>query len=261
MSPYARHQQSAYRELSRYGEIKEKAILEVGGSQSCKSAEPFLQGGARRVVVTGLGHISEPGSESRSGLEIMQVDALSLSQRFQPESFDMVYGVSIVEHIPCPDRFLEEVHAVLKPGGICYFQGGPLWSSRDGHHLWVSKAVHGSTANYFFKLWRGMDSSNPLPGWAHLLMNPDEMEEGLRVQGIPEQDMELILDWVYRSDQINRLSFLEIAKAYTQSRLCVLEAGIQRVPVPNEIRERLFKRYGEMDYGVASVAYVMKKLN
>ena len=132
------HQLSAHKTLSRYIAFTGKEILEIGGSQSCESAYPFLSDGASRAVVTGLDHIYHEKVDSDHDLVVMRADALNLDSIFAPCSFDVVYGLSIVEHIVNPDRFLSQVHAVLKPGGVAYFEGNPIWSSPKGHHLWVA---------------------------------------------------------------------------------------------------------------------------
>jgi ubiquinone/menaquinone biosynthesis C-methylase UbiE len=164
------HQHSAHRVLSRYTSFKGKAVLEIGGAQSCDSAHPFIQDGADQVVVTGLDHITGEQQGLLPGLSIMRADALDLSSIFPPNSFDIVYGLSILEHIPCPSRFIEEVYRVLMAGGICYLEGSPLWSSPKGHHIWLSASYSPSTANYFFSGWPGIESTNPLSDWSHLLM-------------------------------------------------------------------------------------------
>ena len=154
MSAHLNHQQSAHRVLSRYTSFNGKAVLEIGGAQSCDSAHPFLQDGAERVVVTGLDHITSEEQGLVPGLSVMRADALNLSAIFEPNSFDIVYGLSVLEHIPSPSLFISEVARVLKTGGICYLEGSPLWSSPKGHHIWVSTANGPTPANYF--LVRGL---------------------------------------------------------------------------------------------------------
>jgi SAM-dependent methyltransferase len=164
---YLGHQSSAHRVLSRYIPFKGKDVLEIGGSQSGESAEPFLKDGAASVTVTGLDRVAD--KEFVSGqLRFLRADALSLSSVFRPGSFDVLYGLSIVEHIPTPEVLLDEVYRVLKPGGVAYFEGNPIWSSPKGHHLWVSNwggpYQRKTTANYgiryhclpgFFRQGRG----------------------------------------------------------------------------------------------------------
>lgn len=258
------HQLSAHRVLSRYMSFAGKDVLEVGGAQSAESMRPFLQEGAASGVVSGLGHITEECSREQDNLRIVRADALGLSRSFGPESFDVVYGLSIIEHVPCPDRFLEEVHAVLRPGGIAYLEGNPIWSSARGHHLWVATwggAYRGrASRNYLFSPWPEQPSTNPLPDWSHLLMSPDQMQGLLAARGLPETDIHCILDWVFRSPEINRILMPDIAAAYGRSRLVVLEANTHRSAVPPPIEAQLRERLGSgIDFGLDSVAYVLFK--
>ena len=257
------HQVSAHWVLSRYVSIENKHILEVGGAQSGEAAQPFLKGGAANVIITGLDHITD---EKYTGerLRIMRANALSLSDVFEPNSFDIVYGLSIVEHIPSPGIFLDQLHTVLKPGGVAYLEGNPLWSSPRGHHLWVAtwggQYQHRASANYLFSEFPNQKSTNPLPDWSHLLMDQDQMREYLGAKKVPNVDVECIIDWVYRSDQINRLSMAEIAQAYSTSKLVLLEANTSRSRVPRDVEITLRKRCGEaVDYGISGVSYVLTK--
>jgi SAM-dependent methyltransferase len=257
------HQLSAHWVLSRYVSIENKHILEVGGAQSGEAAQPFLKDGAAKVIVTGLDHVTEEKSAGER-LRILRANALSLSDVFEPNSFDIVYGLSIVEHIPSPGIFLDQLHKVLKPGGIAYLEGDPLWSSPRGHHLWVAtwggEYQHKASANYLFCEFPNQKSTNPLPDWAHLLMDQDQMREHLNVKAVPDGDVECIIDWVYRSNQINRLSMAEIAEAYSSSKLVLLEAKTKRSKVPRDVEVALRKRCGEpIDYGISGISYVLTK--
>ncbi len=257
------HQLSAHWVLSRYISIHGKDILEIGGSQSGEAAQPFLDAGAASVSITGLDHVTEENSVNER-LRVFRANALSLSDIFEPNSFDVIYGLSIVEHIPSPKVFLSEVHKVLRPGGFAYFEGNPIWSSARGHHLWV--ATWGglykgkATANYLFSEFPSTKSTNPLPDWSHLLMTQDQMREHLNASAIPDIDVECIIDWVYLSDQINRISMSEIAESYSSSKLVMLEANTVRSKVPPDIELILRRQCGDgIDYGTRGISYVFTK--
>ena len=257
------HQSSAHWVISRYISVDGKDVLEIGGAQSGEAAHPFLNDGAASVSITGLDHVTEEKFVSEK-LRILRANALSLSSVFEPNSFDVVYGLSIVEHIPSPRAFLNEVHTVLKPGGVAFFEGNPIWSSPKGHHLWVAtwggSYQHKATANYLFNKFPGEKSTNPLPDWSHLLMTQDQMRGHLDARGMPNVDIDCIIDWVYFSDQINRLGMSEIAEAYSTSKLIVLEANTVRSRVPPDIESTLRKHCGDgVDYGTSGISYVLAK--
>ena len=85
------------------------------------------------------------------------------------------------------------------------------------------------------------------------------MQEYLLANSIPQGDIPTIVDWVYSGNNINRLSFHEIAKAYTGSELITLEAKTASVEVPIDIQATLRSKYGDLDYGVQGVSYVLTK--
>ena len=258
------HQLSAHRALSRYSSFNGKNILEIGGAQSCDSAYPFLMDGAASAIVTGLDHISEEKISEEYNLRVMRADALRLTSIFEPNQFDVVYGLSVIEHIPTPKAFLDQVYSILRPGGLAYFEGDPIWSSPKGHHLWVATwggpYKNRTSANYLFSEWAGATSTNPLPDWSHLLMTPDQMTEYLAKESIPVKDIDCIIDWVFHSNEVNRIDMTRIAEAYTNSGLVVLEANSTRVDVPSNTLADLRRRYGDgIDYGVNGVTYVLAK--
>jgi SAM-dependent methyltransferase len=258
------HQALAHLVLSRYVSLTGKHILEVGGAQACVSVMPFLRDGAASAIVSGLGHIDREVVSDQYDLRVQRANALELSSVFGHERFDIVYGLSIIEHIPSPELFLDELHAVLKPGGLAYLEGNPLWSSAKGHHLWVEMGENPkerrATANYLFDSSWPAPSTNPLPDWSHLLMTPDEMRSFLMKNAIPTGDIDCIIEWVFDSDGINRIGLDGIAHAYTGSRLAVLEANTARVDVPPTTLSELRQRHGGgIDYGIAAVSYVLKK--
>ena len=263
-SQYNLFQASAHKVVGRYISVNNKDVLEVGGAQAGISAAAFLRDGAATVTVSGLNHISEETEIGDQRLRIMKADALDLTSHFEPCSMDIVYGLSIIEHIPEPKRFLEEINRVLKPGGVAYFEGNPLWTSPKGHHLWVATWNRPyrdrATANYLFSERQNTKSINPLPDWGHLLMSEQELTAYLEDRLLPNVDIECIIDWVFKSNNINRLTHSEIAKAYSTSSLILLEANTQRVDVPTQLLPVLRKKCGEgIDYGIIGVSYVLAK--
>lgn len=259
------HQHIAYKVLSKYISFKNKNILEIGGSSSCQSAKPFLADGAANVVVTGLGHVSKEQEYEEGVLQVVHADALALSKIFEPSSFDVVYGLSVIEHIPHPKLLLQELHRVLRPNGIAFLEGNPIWSSAKGHHLWIGTYSNSpfkgkTTADYFFYPSTTRRSTNPLPDWSHLLFEQKEMIKYLELKNIPKVDIKCIVEWVYCMNEINRMNIKEISESYTTSSFAVLEADAVRVNVPHEIKRKLIDRHGYgIDFGCEGIAYVLKK--
>lgn len=261
---YQYFQELPYRVLSRYLSVSGKDALEIGGAQACLSARPFLMDGASSVTVTGLDHITEESVISDQRLRIVKADGLDLRSHFEASSFDCVYGLSLMEHIPSPDIFLEEVYRVLRPGGLAFFEGNPLWSSSLGHHLWVAswggKYQGKTTKNYLFNTMSGVASLNPIPDWGHLLMDQEELRLHLQEKTLPPGDVDCIVDWTYHNKDLNRLSSAELVKAYANSRLKVLEINANRVEVPAPVLIMLRERYGDgCDFGITGLTILLAK--
>ncbi len=256
------HQHLAYKNLAKYMPFQNKRILEIGGNSSCQSTAPFLADGVAQIVVTGLDHIAE---EQHGKVTVMKADALSLSNYFEPCSFDAVYGLSVIEHIPNPNLLLQELHRVLKPNGMAFLEGRAIWSSPKGHHLWVENGRNSpfkgrTTANYFFCSVPRRRSINPLPDWSHIIWHKDEMSQYLKMKNIPDSDIKCITEWVYHRNDINRLNITEIAEGYTRSPFAVIEARTAHVFVPHNIRRKLIERCGfGIDFSCEGIRYILKK--
>lgn len=59
---------------------------------------------------------------------------------FEENSFDVVYMGSVLEHLPSPRRYLEQLHRLLKPGGLMYVVALPnirSWTILLGIDRWI----------------------------------------------------------------------------------------------------------------------------
>jgi len=52
-------------------------------------------------------------------------------------SFDVIFCVDVVEHLPNPERFVTDFYRLLKPGGWFLLSFGPPWYHAHGKHMWV----------------------------------------------------------------------------------------------------------------------------
>lgn len=95
-------------------------VLNLGCSTGI--IDEYLAGHVGSVVGV---DIDEPGialANSRRkapNVEFRIDDAMSLS--FAEASFDVVISSQVYEHVPDAQRMMEEIHRVLRPGGVCYF--------------------------------------------------------------------------------------------------------------------------------------------
>ena len=192
----------------------DKRVLEIGGDLDAKVARACLALGAKHV--TSINHDSRfrPRSDERS--RFMRMDATRLD--LPADHFDLVLGFAVLEHVRGPERMLDGIRRVARPGAHVYLHGGPLWNSRKGHHV-VAKGPSG-------KEWRfdgRPGTSNPLEDWEHLRREPPELRDRLVEKGCPTGDADAIVDSVFDSDYINRYPVAHIKRCFAASGFATLE--------------------------------------
>ncbi|MBY0232302.1 MAG: class I SAM-dependent methyltransferase [Gemmataceae bacterium] len=79
---------------------------------------------------------------------------------FGDSSFDCIFCVDVIEHLPDPAGFVAQFRRLLKPGGQLLLSFGPPWMHAHGKHMWAQ-----------------------LPGWWTHLMFPQSVV--MRVCGFP----------------------------------------------------------------------------
>jgi SAM-dependent methyltransferase len=96
--------------------LRGKTVLEVGTGLGY-FAERLIQGGAL-VTVVDLGETLVHSVAQRLGCPGYRADALSLTEVFEPSTFDIVLSSECIEHTPDPARAVAQMITVLKPGGL-----------------------------------------------------------------------------------------------------------------------------------------------
>lgn len=174
------------------GGLADKRVLEVGSDQLGRNLLAASELGAMEAV--GVNPIMIP-EELRSNVRIMSLDATDLP--FDDGYFDVAITDSTFEHVHDLSGVLSEVHRVVKPAGRLYAHFGPIWSSPYGHHLWVR--VNGREYTYWDVV---------LPSWCHILDHEESTREFcVERLSLPSLVADAIVDWVYRSDEQNRVLF------------------------------------------------------
>jgi SAM-dependent methyltransferase len=119
-----------------------------------------------------------------------------------PDSYDLAVSFAAFEHFRGLPDVLAEIHRVLRPGGLLYAHFGPIWSSPDGHHLWVGHG--GQSYNYL---------NTTLPPWCHLLMTRAELLDFC----LPRHGRavaELIVSYVHDSPDQNHLFYEDYLRVF-----------------------------------------------
>lgn len=196
-----------FEEFERFVErvdIRGKRVLEIGSDFHLASARLFMANGAESIVATNIGDwkSDEPMPE---GVEFQVCDASDAD--LAEGSFDIIFGIAIIEHVPDFHKLCASLKKFLKPDGVIYFQGCPLWAGTLGHHVWYSPDAEDFEKTFATgggkkskPMQYSFTDNNPIPDWAHLAMSPDELTTLLVRDGIPEDHATGIVKYVHNLD-------------------------------------------------------------
>jgi len=189
------------------GSLNGKRVLEIG----CDPNGEFLAYlSSQRTLSEAVGVNPCLNEHSvRLKYSLLKEDARSLP--FPDNSFDVIVSISVFEHVQNLDVALAEMYRVLRPGGYLFAEFGPIWSSVWGHHLWF---YHGDDV----RDWR----NTQLPPYAHLLMSEAELRAWCQDRYRDESLITKICDFVYRSDDQNRLFYSDYVRLFDKSSFSTL---------------------------------------
>jgi SAM-dependent methyltransferase len=225
-----RYRQEAVQYLADRVDLRGRRVLEVGGDAEAIVAKEMLEHGAAEVVVTNIA-FPKAGLRIAEGIGAMQVDARRLETAFGHNSFDVCFGVAVMEHIPDTPEWIASMMRVLRSGGHICVHGGPIWSGPHGHHVWVIDAEDEV---------RFSNSSNPIPHWSHLL-GEDFLGDALISKGLPYRTIRKICDWVYRSKNINRAPYSKLMNDIKASGAKLIDVQDRIFQRPSEEMDRLLR--------------------
>jgi SAM-dependent methyltransferase len=237
--------------MARFRALQGAVVLEIGADLDSISARMLLDAGARKVIGTNVDARWTEAAEG--GIERRRLDACAIGQAFEPGSIDIVFGVSVIEHVDGLDAFFEGARRVLAKDGLFYGHGGPIWSAAKGHHV----IVKGASAEYRF----GVPEKNPIPDWAHLVHTEASLAAMLAARGVPEADAELIAEFVYRSPELNRLGYRSLCARFDAAGFTLLERQENAFkPPPPELLAAIARGPwgGEERYDVSGVTFIAR---
>lgn len=209
--------------------ITGKRVLEIGSDKCLAVARFLVSEGASEVQCSNMEDFArEIPPYDEKNVSFKHCDGRDLP--FEDDSFDLVIGCALLEHVNKPELFAKELNRVVKPGGQVYMHGEPLWTGSKGHHIYYV----GKDDFYKFN-----SANNPIPDFGHLTMDREELAVHLRERGIGEEDVNGIVHYVYDSDLVNRLSSDEISGAFKKYFTLQKVVRIPDEPYPAHVLEQL----------------------
>ncbi len=246
MLPY---QQWVFESICKFSRITGTNVLEIGGTpQMIGIASHLIQKGASTVLQINNRRDLKDNVEEQ--LQYRRMDARQID--YPDASFDISFSASVLEHLLDMDDVLDELFRVTRPGGLVCLHGGAFWNSRWGHHLWV--LIDGERFAF--------NGNNPLPDWSHLYFDRNEMTDYLSQQGLPAEHVEIMVKWVYDSEEINRLTYDNLAEKFNRSKFDLVALEPKDWKVPDEaLANKLFALHGNKisNYTIGEAVVVMRK--
>jgi len=163
--------------IDEIARIDGKSVLDVG----CGGGILSESMAARGATVTGIDMGEAPLEVARlhlleSGLEVnyqrIPVEELA---REQPESFDAVTCMEMLEHVPDPGSIIQACHDLVKPGGHVFFS-----------------TLNRNPKSYLFAIVGAEYVLNMLPKGTHdyaKFIRPSELDHWIREAGLQSTDI------------------------------------------------------------------------
>lgn len=239
-------------------DIRGKRVLEIGSDFHLASARLFMANGADSVVATNIGDWkSDEPLPDRVEFKVCDASDADLPEA----SFDIIYGIAIIEHVPDFEKLCSAIKRFLKPDGVIYFQGCPMWAGTLGHHVWYSPELDDDFEATFATgggrkakpMQYSFTDNNPIPDWAHLALTPKELELFLvEEKGLPPAHAEGVVRYVYNLDGTMVGSCSNFASASEVLSIMRKHFEVEADPIwsdrkPNEYFDRALEQYSEDD--------------
>jgi SAM-dependent methyltransferase len=191
-------------------------ILDMGCDPTGQQLRKLAQLTAGEVVGINVpAGFPSPEAKSVAGPQVQLVNMDGMQLQFPDESFDLVVSSNVLEHVPDPGRFISEASRVLKPGGVCFMETAPVWTSARGHHVMqymISENLPHET--------RFREDGSIVPDWGHLRLDRQQMAAAIGNKVLPET-RDYILWYLYDSGDLNKTPWRGIRQAFRAAFSCV----------------------------------------
>lgn len=230
--------------------IRGSRVLEIGGDLDALFARGIRLLGASSVVSTNIADGFE-SAPAFPGIEHIHMDARQLD--FPNDSFDLVIGVAILEHLHDIPLALSQVAQVLRPGGYAYLHGGPLWQGPKGHHIWLDAP---SGKKYRFT------GDNPIHDWEHVYSSREGILDRLKSTSMSEPDARAVVTQIFEDDFVNRTTTADLKAYFQASELRVKDLRTESSAPPPDVAALLESRsdHPSTDHAISSAAFLVQKM-
>jgi len=215
--------------------LRGKRIMEIGGNGNMAIAKTFYHWSGIKVTEVTPDPALHPDAidDEKFDLLIRPAEDSGLPDN----SFDLIYGGAVLEHILEYECLFRECFRLLKPGGHLLLNGGPLWNSRIGHHLFVVN----NRMDYRF------NGNNPIPDFGHLYLTREELDVVLAKRHIPLMDRKAIIRQIYDDKMLNRASLKDITRSFQSLPWDAVQIQKDEAQPDRKILSRIRSRQGTIE--------------
>jgi tetratricopeptide (TPR) repeat protein len=180
---------------------------------------------------------------------------------FEDNCFDAVISLNVLEHVPNPQKYLQECYRVMRSQGFGYFSWYPIWSGATGHHLhpdMLDKAAQRlgvqSPSNYNL-------NGKVIPFWGHLWLSATEMFDLLtKKHQYHPRLAQWIVEYIYQSTDLNRWFWHDILTAFQSLPWSSIDLNPTQKNIPPNILSQLQLKYSSVeDLKVCGATIIVKK--
>lgn len=254
MSTTSIQQLSLYRNtsLAKFYELTDvtnHTILEIGGVQPYEIPHDLVLHGAKSIFTVNKKLTYFYPEQVTDKITAIHTDAKTLT--FLDNTFDSIISVLTIQRIVNLSEVLAEAYRVLKPNGVMYINGEPLWSAKLGAHYTFTV----NDIEYHRK------NNRILSDWEHLTSTKEEIRS--RLTGTYSNEViETLIFNVYTYTHLNRLFPAEIMEIVSNSKFEIVSSKLSisdNTDMPNNIKESVKLKYPKFDNGYDSLELYLKK--
>lgn len=187
-------------------DISGKIFVEIGGDLNSDVLKYAIHKGAKKAIGFNPKYKAK---SSIPNIELVQDYFDEKAVNYVIDGADIIFGAAVLEHVNDFNSLFMGIQSIFNNRGIGLLHGGPIWTSNVGHHVWVN------SSNTWYTFNNALGGKNPINPWEHLILNQNEMLDTLiKQRNIAMQDALKIVEWIYNSTALNRISYNSLRKLF-----------------------------------------------